>query len=126
MSDALKGKTLTQLRGIAQSFGIKDIFALDEVKLRQQIEMRQSDLNPAPKIEVKQPEYDSRLMLRPPDKHMTAAQAHEWVKEYVAKGLKFRTTEEQWFMSFDKKNDQGTLRMPPRVLLKCAAQVMSA
>lgn len=120
MSSALQGKTLIQLRGIAQSFGVKDIFTMDEAHLKQAIELRQVEIQPPPRVEIPKPAYDARLMTRPPNKKSSADEAMQLLQPYIERGLNVSFTEEQWFMSLGKKNDQGTLRMPLRHLLRCA------
>lgn len=124
MSSALRDKSLTQLRGIAQSFGVADIFSKDKALLIQAIESKQQALAPIPKVEIPKPEYDARLMSKPPAKRSDADELEKLLRPYIERGLKFTTTEEQWFMSYDKKRDQGTLRMPLRAVLRCADEIM--
>lgn len=121
----LKDLPLTTLRGMAQSFDVPDIFSKDALQLAQAIEMKQKALIPPPVVAIPQPEYDARLMTKPPAKKMTAEDAHLWAKEYVSRGMKMEIGDEMWKISFGKKTDQGTLRMPPRDFLKCCAQVMA-
>lgn len=122
---ALKGKSLTALRGIAQSYSIPDIFQKDELQLRQAIELKQQDMTPQPKIEIPKPEYDARLMNRPPAKRSDEKVAMDLLQPYIARGLHVRFDEECWYMSLGKKNDSGTIRMPLRVLLDRADRMMA-
>ncbi len=122
---ALAGKSITQLRSIAQGMGCDKIFEKSEAQLRQDIELKQQALIPPPPIVAPLPMYDARLMTKPPSKRMTADEAREWVQPYIAQGMKFSTDDEMWRMSFNKKNDQGTLRMPARTLIGCAARLMA-
>jgi len=121
----LRDKSLTDLRSIAQGYGIADIFAKDKVQLLQAIELKQQSMIPEAKITVVQPEYDARLMTKTPARKSDQAIIEEVLAPYVAKGLRLNFTEETWSMSFDKRNDSGTLRMPPRILLKCAERVLN-
>jgi hypothetical protein len=120
---ALQNKTIVQLRGIAQSYDIPDIFSMDEVKLKQAIEIKQGGLFPEKKIEIPKPAYDSRLMTKVPGKMASQVEAEALLKPYMDKGLKVSFTQEQWFMSLGKKTDQGTMRMPLRHLVNCAAKL---
>jgi hypothetical protein len=120
---ALAGKSIVQLRSIAQGYGVKDIFSLDEAKLRQAIEMKQVELQPAPVVVVPKPEYDARLMTKPPSKKSERDEAMKMLKPYIDRGLSVRFTDEQWHMTFGKKTDQGTIRMPLRTLLRCAEKM---
>lgn len=121
---SLQGKTLTQLRGIAQSYGISDIFQKDQRHLIQAIELKQTDLQPKPKIEIPKPEYDARLMSRPPSRKSDRAQIEELLAPYVARGLRLSFSDEQWFMACGKKTDEGTIRMPLKIVLRCAERIL--
>lgn len=121
---SLSGKSIFDLRGIAQSFNVPDIFQKDHAQLIQAIEMKQQAMIPAPKIEVPKPEYDARLMTRPPSKKSPQDEAEKLLQPYIARGLKIKFDEEHWYMSFGKKTDEGTIRMPLKILLRCADRVM--
>ncbi len=121
---SLRDKSLTELRGIAQSFGVADIFKMDSKKLIQMIEMKQQALVPVPKIEIPKPEYDARLMTKPPSKKSEQVEIEKLLTPYLAKGLRVRFEDERWYMSYRNKTDEGTLRMPLRVVLRCAEKVM--
>lgn len=120
----LANKSLTELRGIAQSFGVSDIFQKDTLQLIQAIEAKQKTMSPAPVVSIPRPEYDARLMTKPPGKITNRQEIEELLKPYVARGLHIKYDEERWYMTIGKKNDQGTLRMPLRVVLKCAEELM--
>lgn len=122
----LWGKSLTELRGIAQSFGVADIFQKDIAQLVQAIEAKQ-DAMLRPEADLPpRPTYDSRLMNKPPAKTCDRDLADEYLAPFVARGLNVSYDEERWYMSFGKKTDQGTLRMPPRHLLLCAERIMKS
>ena len=120
----LSNKSFTELRGIAQSFGVDDIFKKDEKQLIQAIEMKQMDLAPKPKFEIPKPTYDARLMTKPPSRKTDREEIEELLKEHVRRGLHLKFDEERWYMSICKKNDEGTIRMPLRTVLHCANKVM--
>ncbi len=121
---SLRDKSLTELRGIAQSFGVDDIFKVDNKKLIQMIALKQQALVPTPKIEIPKPEYDARLMTKPPSKKSEQVEAEKLLAPYIAKGLRVRFEDERWYMSYRNKTDEGTLRMPLRVVLRCAEKVL--
>lgn len=123
---SLKDKSIVELRGIAQSFEVPDIFQKDQLQLIQAIEMKQKAMIPAPKIEIPKPEYDARLMEKPPSKKSHSYEANELLAPYIARGLKFSVidNDERWQMSFGKRTDEGTMRMPLKILLRCADKVM--
>lgn len=122
----LSKKSLTELRGIAQSFDVADIFQKDQKQLIQAIEMKQQAIAPAPKIEIPKPEYDARLMNKPPARLSDVQMIEELLAPYVARGLRLNFDEngERWFMSRGKMTDEGTVRMPPRHVLHCAEKMM--
>ena len=120
----LANKSLVELRGIAQSFNIADIFQKDQRPLIQAIEIKQQDLIPAPKIEIPKPEYDARLMTKPPSKRSDQQEIEELLAPYIAKGLRVTFDHERWYMAHGKRTDEGTLRMPMRVVLRCADKIL--
>lgn len=123
---SLQTKTLHQLRSIAQGYGIGDIFAKTETQLRQEIELKQVEQLPKPEIVIPQPEYDARLMTRPPAKRSDKDLIQEGLKEYIARGLRLTfPDEETWQMQYSKKIDTGTIRMPLRHVLNCAAKLIA-
>lgn len=121
---SLSTKSFTQLRIIAQGLGIADVFQMDRAHLQQAIEAKQQAMIPAPKIEIPKPEYDARLMTKPPAKKSDQQMVEELLQPYVQRGLRLSFDDERWYMQWDKRNDQGTLRMPPRVVLRCADRLM--
>lgn len=123
----LRKKSLTELRGIAQSFGVADIFQKDKPQLVQAIEMKQAGIAPAPKVEIAKPAYDARLMTKPPSRRSDQQEVEELLQPYIQRGLLLSFDEhgERWFMRFDKKTDEGTMRMPLRHVLLCANKVMA-
>lgn len=120
----MEDKSLHQLRGIAQSFGIKDIFSKTESQLKQEIELKQVALVAPPAPDVPKPPYDARLMTKPPAKKSDQALLEEYLEPYIKRGLHVRFDEERWYFQYDKKTDEGTLRMPPRVVLQCADKIL--
>ena len=123
---ALQGKSLTQLRGIAQSMGVSDIFKLDDAQLKQAIELKQGEVFPQLSAPVPKPEYDARLMLRPPAKISPKDEAMTLLQPYIERGLHVRWDSECWYMSHGKVNDSGSVRIPLRILLRCAERVLNA
>lgn len=126
MATALVSKSLTELRGIAQSFGVKDIFTKDQMQLIQAIEMQQKGMLPEPKLDIPKPEYDARLMTKPPAKKLDQVSYDKLLQPYVERGLHFAVDDngEYWTMSYNKRSDSGTMRMTPNHLLRCAQRVM--
>lgn len=121
----LKNKSIHDLRGIAQSFEIANIFSMDEAQLRQAIELKQNELIPEPEIVLPRPEYDARLMTRPPSKKGSEGEIRELLTTHVKRGLHLSFPEpEQWHMQFGKREDTGTCRQKLSVILRCAEKIM--
>lgn len=120
----LANKSLIELRGIAQSFNIADLFQKDKTQLVQAIEMKQQALIPVPKINIPKPEYDARLMTKPPSKKSDQQEIEQLLAPYMARGLRITFDDERWYMAHGKRTDEGTIRMPLRVVLKCADKIM--
>jgi len=121
----LKDKSLTELRDIAQGLGVDDIFSKSLPQLIQDVEKKHKDLIPLPKIEIPQPQYDARLMTAAPNEMCNKDALMELLEPYIKRGLKVEIGEEAWKFSRGNKNDSGTLRMPLRVALKKAAEVLA-
>lgn len=121
---SLYTKSLTQLRSIAQGYSIPDIFQKTNVQLIQAIELKQQEMVPEPPVEIPKPEYDARLMTKPPAKRSTQQDIENLLKGHVARGMHLSFDEERWYMRHAKKTDEGTIRMPLRTVLRCADKVM--
>jgi len=124
VADELRQKSIHELRGIAQSFGITDIFEKDAVRLAQEIELKQVKLVPPPPILPEKPQYDARLMTKPPARISKPMEITELLEPYIVLGLKVRMDEERWYFAYGEKTDEGPLRMPPRNILICAEKIM--
>lgn len=90
----------------------------------QAIELKQQTYSTLPQLDIPKPEYDARLMTKPPSRRSNRDEIKELLSPYVARGLHLTFGDEQWFMTCGKKSDQGTMRMPLRVVLRCARKVM--
>jgi hypothetical protein len=116
---------MTQLRAIGQGCGVPLDLSMDEAHLIQAIEAKMKEMVPAPAIEVEKPQYDARLMTKPPAKICTEERLIELLEPYIAIGLHLDfPAPERWRMRYDKREDSGTMRQPPRVVLKCAERLM--
>ena len=123
---SLSTKSLTELRGIAQMVGVADIFSLSRAHLLQAIELKQSAIAPMPVVELpEQPMYDARLMSMPPAEISEREEIEELLEPYVARGLRIKFDDERWYMAIGAKTDEGTLRMPLRVVLRKAQEIMT-
>ena len=122
----LANKSIVELRGIAQALSVPDVFQKDKPQLLQAIELKQQKYTVTPKIEIPKPQYDARLMTKPPSKRALPQDVTELLAPYIARGLQFTIDEnaERWQMSFGKKTDEGTMRMPLRIVLRCAQKIM--
>lgn len=122
----LSSKSLIELRGIAQSFDIPDLFQKDRNQLLQAIALKQEALIPAPRIAIPKPEYDARLMTKPPSKKANIDEIKQLLSGHIARGLRvdFDENQERWMLAYRKKTDEGTIRMPMRIVLRCADKVM--
>ena len=121
----LASKSIHDLRAIAQSFAIVDVFSKDAVQLRQAIELKQSDMaKPKQDTVIERHAYDARLMTKPPAKMGYEDDVRKLLEPYVKIGLHLSFPEpEVWSMTFGKKNDTGSMRMPLRTILACAEKL---
>lgn len=121
----LANKSLTEIRGIAQSLSIADVFQKDKTQLLQAIELKQQAAIPAPPAPMPKPQYDARLMTKQPSRRSNQADIELLLAEHVKRGLRLTFDEERWYMSYGKKTDEGTLRMPLRVVRMCADKIIA-
>jgi hypothetical protein len=118
-------KSIHELRAIAQGYDIPNLFSMGEKELNQAISAKQADMIPKPKIEIPRPEYDGRLRMRPPSKSSSQHDILALLKPFIDIGLKVSFPHpEQFHMSFDKKEDTGSIKQPLRAILGCAEQVI--
>lgn len=110
---------------MAQAFGVTDIFEKDTQHLIQEIEIKQQKIFKPPAVTLPlKPEYDGRLMTKPPSRRSSMMDITELLEPHIMLGLKLSFSEERWQMAFGKKTDDGTLRMPLRHVLHCAERIM--
>lgn len=122
----LRKKSMTELRAIAQGYGVSDIFTMDTAQLVQAIEAKQKSMAPEFKVEIPKPEYDPRIMTKIPARVSEQGVIERLLEPYIARGLTLTFPEpETWAMSCGKRNDTGTMRMPPRIVLMCADKVLN-
>lgn len=124
MNPELAKKTLTQLRTMAQAFGVTDIFEKDEAHLIQAIETKQLAMQPAPISLPPRDPHDARLMTERPNKICSPLEITEALRAHIQMGLKLSFQPEYWSMACGRKTDTGSLRMSLRDILGCADRVL--
>lgn len=121
----LSDKSLSDLRVIAQSYGVADIFEKDKNNLLQEIEIKQQKFY-RPEVELPpKPVYDMRLASAGPSERTDYEEINEVMLPYIEMGLKLRFDEERWYMSYNSRTDEGTIRMPLRTVMRCADMLIS-
>jgi hypothetical protein len=121
----LDNKSIHDLRMMAQSFGVTDLTSKTKKQLIQAIELKQFGLLPEPEVIIPKPEYDARLMTRPPSKMSIEDDILKILDPYIKMGLHVDfPDEESWRMRHGKREDNGTKRMPLRIVLGCAERIM--
>ena len=121
----LEKKSIHQLRAIAQGHGIPDVFSKDAKALIQAIQLRQKEeFTPVQQLPPR-PEYDARLLTKPPSKSATEEDVLHILDRHIKMGLKVMfPAPHRWHMIYGQKEDTGTTQMPLRVILNCAENVM--
>ena len=121
----LRDKSVHELRSIAQSFHIDDIFSKDADRLIHEIEIERDGLIPEPTVVIPKAEYDARLMTRPPSKTSKETDILMLLDGHIKLGLRINFPDaESWEMYAGKKTDCGSMRIPLRVLIACADKMM--
>lgn len=116
-------QTLTELRGLAQSMGVKWAFSDDMNALKQKIALRQTDMLPPPVLPVVPVPDDQRMRTRPPSKVSSESMIRQMLEPYIARGLHVSFENNHFYFRYKDKVDTGTLRQPPRVVVSCAARM---
>lgn len=122
----LEDKTLTELRGIAQTMGVPDVFSKTKPQLSQAVSLKAEGMVKAPEpIVVQQHPYDARLMTQEPNALGDKQDLLDVLGSYIKIGLKVDfPDEETWKLSWNKREDTGTLRQPLRNIVNCANRIM--
>jgi hypothetical protein len=116
----LQDKTLSELRGIALSLGIKNIFSLDKLLLLQEIE---NNKNVALAKEIKQ---DINISVSNSNrKRLSEAQVKDILKPLLDLGLIINFEGDSWVMHKGIKEDSGSVFMPLRDVVRCAKNIMT-
>lgn len=121
----LRSKSIHELRAILQGYGDRaDLFSMTPTQLVQAIESKQQGSVAQPVV-IPSPQYDARLMMKPPSKITVQNELIDLLKPYTDRGLHLSFPDpESWRMQWGKREDNGTLRMPLRVALDCAQRIM--
>lgn len=122
---SLEKMSLTELRGIAQSLGVKDVFAKTPNELRTEIKVKQEQQLPVEPAPIPKPVYDARLMTRPPSKNSAQEDVEAMLAPYFERGLRISyPNPEQWHMQYKDREDCGTMRQSLLNVLRCAERLM--
>jgi len=57
----LDGKSLTELRQIAQGYGVSDLFQKTDIQLKQAISLKQKEMQPKPEIVIPKPKEEKAI-----------------------------------------------------------------
>lgn len=118
-------KSLTELRGLAQSMGCKWSFSDDSSALKQKISLKQTDLLPPIPVPIIPIPEDQRLRTKPPSKISDEQTIRTMLQPYIERGMRLTISEGQFEMRHGERVDTGTMRQPPRVLIDCARRIMA-
>lgn len=118
-------QSLTELRGLAQSMGVKWTFSDDYNALKQKIALRQTDMLPPSVVPAVPLPDDQRMRTLPPSKVSNEALVRQMLEPYIARGLHVSFENNHFFFKYKERTDSGTLRQPPRVIVGCAARMFA-
>ena len=122
---SLEKMSLTELRGIAQSLGVKDVFAKTPNEIRSEIVVKQTQQLPVPDAPIPKPVYDARLMTKPPSKYSNQDDVEAMLAQHFERGLRISyPAPEQWLMQYKDREDSGTMRQSLLNILRCADKLM--
>ncbi len=120
---ATQKQSLTELRGLAQSMSVKWSFSDDMNALRQKISLKQADMLPPPIMPVIPIPDDQRMRTLPPSKVSNEAMVRQMLEPYISRGMTVTFENNHFFMRYKERTDCGTMRQPPRVVVRCAARL---
>lgn len=121
---SLQLKPIHEIRGIAQSLGVNDIFEKDKIALIQEIELKQKDMIPEKPKLPEIDKFDAALMDKAPAEMASPSEVVRLLEKHIELGLQLKITDTGWIMSFGTKSDSGTIRMPLKTILACANRLM--
>jgi hypothetical protein len=123
---SLEKRSLTELRGLAQSLGVVDVFKKPKNILMQEIVLKQEEAMQKPMEPITPPVYDARLMSKPPSKKSDIENLLDLLEQHIQRGLVINFPHPEWWeMRFNMKTDSGTMRQPLQNVLRCANKLMS-
>jgi hypothetical protein len=126
MTVPIANKSIHELRGIAQGYGVSgNIFGMTANELLQAIDGKQKELTPKPVINIPPPEYDGRLRHSPPSESSDESEIKELLKPYTDIGMRLAFPYPETFhISWNNREDTGNIKQPLRIILQCAQQLM--
>lgn len=121
----LREKTVHDLRSIAHSYGIADVFKKTKNALIQMIELKAAKIL-EDKVEIPpRNEHDPRVKSWYPAQDQVHEQITELLADHMQKGLHLSFPSPlHWQISFRGKEDSGNTSIPLRVILGCAERLM--
>lgn len=121
----LELRSIHELRGMVSAMGGRLDFGDDKKKLAAKIKSMLDAQLPQPQVMIPDMPEDMRLRIVPPARNLPRDQVIAALSEYTERGMRLSFPRpDQWRMEFMKKHDTGTMRMPLRVIVGCAQQVM--
>lgn len=116
-------QSLVELRGLAQSMGVKWAFSDDFNALRQKISLRQADMLPPPIMPIVPIPDDQRLRDVPPSTVSDEDTIRTIIEPYIARGMQAKFECNHFYFRYKERSDTGTMRQPLRVVVGCAARL---
>lgn len=121
----LEERSITELRAMAQAMDATFSMGDDKSALMGIIRDCMAAKVPKPHIPDELKPADQRFTVMPPKYVCTQNDVLDVLKPYVDRGLKVSfPTVDQWMMKFDKKEDSGSMLVPPLVIVRCAKEIM--
>lgn len=124
LQKSLEDRSLTELRAIAQGCGASFDFSTSKAHLLQAIRIKSVDIVPKPDakpVHIAEPE---RIRTIPPSKNVSRETLILILKPFTDRGLKIEFDGDNWTMRAGKKEDSGNMRVPLRILVRCAEQLL--
>ncbi len=118
----LDKKNMTELRGIAQSLGVKNVFSLKKSQLIDKIKIKSSEVA----ADTTPPRVETIIIEIPQEPVREPDRLAEVLSEFISRGLRFNIKDTRWYMGFVGRTDEGGVDMPIRAIIKCAERLINA
>lgn len=121
----LEDRSITELRAMAQAMDAKFSFSDDKTAMISIIRDCMASKVPKPRTPDDLRPADQRFIITPPKYVCTQSDVLDILQPFIKQGLQVTfPTVDQWHIKFDKREDSGSMMIPPLAVMRCAKELM--